>query len=275
MVLFPNAKINLGLRITSKRTDGFHDLDTVFFPIPYQDVLEVITQPHPAEDQVVFTSSGLPIPGEPGSNLCIKAYHLLKTLYPSIPPILLHLHKHIPMGAGLGGGSADGASMLMLLNEKYRLGMDDLTLSKHALQLGSDCPFFIVNQPVQANGRGEIMQPISCDLATKTIVLVCPGIHVSTVDAFKRIKLSPAATACSAIVTSPIEEWKNTLFNDFETPVFSLFPEIGAIKEKLYEAGAVYASMTGTGSTVYAIFNTKPSLDGLFPSNHHLECISI
>jgi len=268
MVLFPNAKINLGLRITSKREDGYHDLNTVFFPIPMRDVLEVVSDPTPGQEWIKFTCSGLPIPGSTGSNLCIKAYHLLKKQYPALPPILMHLHKHIPMGAGLGGGSADGAFMIRLLNEKYKLGMDDEMMKMHALELGSDCPFFIVNQPVQANGRGEIMHAIHCSLSSKTIVLVCPGIHVSTADAFKQIKISPSAMACSDIVSSPIEDWKNMLFNDFEGPVFNLYPEIGAIKEKLYAAGAVYASMTGTGSTVFGIFDSAPGIDNLFPTNY-------
>ena len=152
MIYFPNAKINLGLRVTSKREDGFHDLDTVFFPVPLHDVLEVITQSTGSADAVTFTHSGIPIPGDVSSNLCIKAYHLLKKDYPDLPSILLHLHKHIPMGAGLGGGSSDGAFMLKLLNDKYRLGIGAEQLQKYALALGSDCPFFIINEPVQAKG---------------------------------------------------------------------------------------------------------------------------
>jgi 4-diphosphocytidyl-2-C-methyl-D-erythritol kinase len=177
------------------------------------------------------------------------------------------------MGAGLGGGSSDGAFMLQLLNEKYRLGIGLDQLQTYALQLGSDCPFFIINQPVQANGRGEIMQPITCNLSSKTMVLVCPGIHVSTADAFRKIKLSPNAPSCASIVERPIQEWKENLMNDFEAPVFSAFPEIATIKEKLYDAGALYASMTGTGSTVYGIFETSPSINGLFPAHYQLESI--
>jgi len=273
MIYFPNAKINLGLRVTSRREDGFHDLDTVFFPVPLHDVIEVITHSTSSADAVTFTHAGIPIPGEASSNLCIKAYHLLKKDYPDLPSILLHLHKHIPMGAGLGGGSSDGAFMLKLLNDKYRLGIGEDQLRHYALQLGSDCPFFIINQPVQATGRGEIMQPITCALSSKTIVLVCPGIHVSTADAFRKIKLSPNAPACASIVERPIQEWKNNLINDFEEPVFNAFPEIATIKEKLYNAGAAYASMTGTGSTVYGIFDTSPSLKDLFPSHYQLESI--
>jgi 4-diphosphocytidyl-2-C-methyl-D-erythritol kinase len=273
MICFPNAKINLGLRVTSKREDGFHDLDTVFFPVPLHDVLEVITPSTGSADAVTFTHSGIPIPGDVSANLCIKAYYLLKKDYPDLPSILLHLHKHIPMGAGLGGGSSDGAFMLKLLNDKYRLGIGAEQLQKYALALGSDCPFFIINEPVQATGRGEIMQSISCTLSSKTMVLVCPGIHVSTADAFRKIKLSPTAPSCASVIERPIQAWKDNLTNDFEEPVFSAFPEIGNIKEKLYDAGALYASMTGTGSTVYGIFETSPSIKDLFPSHYQLESI--
>lgn len=273
MICFPNAKINLGLRVTSKREDGFHDLDTIFFPVPLHDVLEVITHPTNSGDALTFSHSGIPIPGNESSNLCIKAYQLLKKDYPELPAILLHLHKHIPMGAGLGGGSSDGAFMLKLLNDKYRLGIGTDQLQKYALSLGSDCPFFIINQPVQASGRGEIMQPITCTLSSKTMVLVCPGIHVSTADAFRKIKLSPNAPNCASVIERPIQAWKDDLINDFEEPVFSAFPEIANIKEKLYDAGALYASMTGTGSTVYGIFETSPSIKDLFPSHYQLESI--
>ena len=273
MIYFPNAKVNLGLRVTSKRQDGYHALDTVFFPVPLHDVLEVITQSSPSTEAVTFTHSGIPIPGDESSNLCIKAYNLLKKDYPELPSILLHLHKHIPMGAGLGGGSADGAFMLRLLNDKYKLGIGLDQLQKYALELGSDCPFFIINQPVQASGRGEIMQPISCTLSSKTMVLVCPGIHVSTTDAFRKISLSPDAPSCASIVEGPIQEWKRNLINDFETPVFNAFPEIADIKETLYNAGAAYASMTGTGSTVYGIFEKSPAIKDLFPSHYQLETI--
>jgi 4-diphosphocytidyl-2-C-methyl-D-erythritol kinase len=177
------------------------------------------------------------------------------------------------MGAGLGGGSSDGAFMLKLLNDKYKLGLGEDQLQAYALQLGSDCPFFIINQPVQATGRGEIMQPIKCSLSSKTMVLVCPGIHVSTADAFRKITLSPNAPSCDSIVERPIQEWKEKLINDFEAPVFSAFPEIAIIKEKLYDAGAVYASMTGTGSTVYGIFETSPAIKNLFPAHYQLESI--
>ena len=159
MIYFPNAKVNLGLRVTSRREDGFHDLDTVFLPVPLNDVLEVITQSTSSADAVTFTHSGIPIPGEASSNLCIKAYYLLKKDYPDLPSILLHLHKHIPMGAGLGGGSSDGAFMLKLLNDKYKLGIGLDQLKTYALALGSDCPFFIINEAVQATGRVKSCNP--------------------------------------------------------------------------------------------------------------------
>jgi len=215
---------------------AFMILIPYFFLSPLNDVLEVITHSTSSADAVTFTHSGIPIPGDESSNLCIKAYQLLKKDHPSLPPILLHLHKHIPMGAGLGGGSSDGAFMLKLLNDKYKLCIGEDQLQAYALQLGSDCPFFIINHPVQATGRGEIMQSITCSLSSKTMVLVCPGIHVSTADAFRKIKLSPNATSCASIVERHIHEWKENLFNDFEEPVFSAFPEIATIKEKLYDS---------------------------------------
>lgn len=268
MVVFPNAKINLGLRITGKRSDGYHNIDTVFFPVHIQDALEIITNPDASASGVVFSSSGLSIPGETSSNLCIKAYTLLKTRFPDLPAIQMHLHKNIPMGAGLGGGSADGAFALQLLNKKYKLNLTEPALIELALELGSDCPFFIKNKPVHATGRGEIMEPTSVDLSTKKIVLVLPGLHVSTALAFKDCPIHETIEPTHEITSEPIENWKNRLINDFETTVFKVHPELKNIKNKLYEMGAVYASMTGTGSTIYGIFNESPDTTGCFNESY-------
>lgn len=259
MVVFPNAKINLGLRVRHKRPDGYHELDTVFYPIPICDALEVITLDRTENKEFIFTHSGLDIPGDPDKNLCIKAYQLLKLDFPELPPIRIHLHKNIPMGAGMGGGSADGAFMLRLLNEKYQLGLDQDRLCSYALQLGSDCPFFILNKPVYATGRGECMQEIHCDLSPFTLLVVNPGIHVSTAAAFGNIKLHPNAEPCSTIVSQGPQQWKELLTNDFEESVFPMYPEIGEIKQWMYDNQAIYAAMTGSGSTVVGIFegNTK------------------
>jgi len=268
MIVFPNAKINLGLRITAKRSDGYHNLDTVFFPVPLRDALEIITNPDSTATGVSFSSSGIPIPGETASNLCIKAYSILKTKFQELPAVQIHLHKNIPMGAGLGGGSADGAFTLQLLNSKYKLNLTEPELIELALELGSDCPFFIKNIPVHATGRGEIMEPTSVDLSDKKIVLVLPGLHVSTSLAFKDCPIYDAAQPTHLITSQPIESWKDSLINDFEKTVFKAHPELENIKNKLYEMGAVYAAMTGTGSTIYGIFNESPDTTGWFKETY-------
>ena len=270
MVVFPNAKINLGLRVVSKRSDGYHNLDTVFYPIPVTDILEIITNRELNQPEFSFASTGLSIPGETDQNLCYKAYLLLKKDHPDLPSIKVHLHKLIPMGAGLGGGSSDGAFMLTLLNEQFGLQLNHERLKEYALQLGSDCPFFINNQPCSATGRGEIMKNIDLTLKGYHLVLVCPGIHVSTKEAFHNIVPHAANPTCEELVKKPLSEWKSTLINDFEVPVFRLYPAIGEIKKKFYDKGAIYASMTGTGSTVYGIFEQEPELENIFPSHYQI-----
>lgn len=274
MVVFPNVKINLGLRVKSKRDDGFHELDTVFFPLPICDVLEVVVQENNSTGLPVnFMSSGLHIPGNSSQNLCIKAYELLRNDFPHIPSINMHLHKNIPMGAGLGGGSSDGAFTIRLLNEKFNLGLNDEQMIGYALQLGSDCPFFILNKPISAGGRGEKMSPVDCDLSNFQILVVHPGLHVSTAEAFRKITLHPTAPSCADVLKKPAEEWKYNLINDFEEAVFPLFPELKNIKSRLYDNGAVYASMTGSGSTFFGLFQEIPDLKGSFPP--HYTCFKI
>ncbi len=274
MVVFPNAKINLGLRVKSKRPDGYHELDTVFFPLPICDILEIIVQPKPEDNEnITFTSSGLDIPGDASSNLCIKAYELLKKDFTTLPPIQMHLHKNIPMGAGMGGGSADGAFTIRLLNEKFNLGLDADQMISYALQLGSDCPFFILNTPVSATGRGEIMEPVGCDLSDWKFIVINPGLHISTAAAFRQIKLNPDATPCKTLINQPVETWRGNLVNDFEEAVFPMHPELANIRNQLYALDAVYASMTGSGSTIYGLFRELPDLKGLFPA--HYTCFSI
>jgi 4-diphosphocytidyl-2-C-methyl-D-erythritol kinase len=258
MVVFPNCKINLGLRILSKREDGYHNLETFFFPAPLNDVLELIR--HNGNEETMFTSTGDKIDGEVNNNLCIKAYQLLKKDFPELPPVKIHLHKAIPIGAGLGGGSADGAFMLKLLNDKFQLGISRERLIEYALQLGSDCPFFIINKPCFATGRGEIMEEIELSLAGYHIVLINPGIHVNTGIAFKALNRETSyATSASPnlkdIINLPVANWKEKLANDFEVPVFSMHPVLAGIKQMLYDNGAVYASMSGSGSTVFGIFD--------------------
>lgn len=255
MVSFPNCKINLGLNIIRKRNDGFHDLETVFYPLPLYDALEVLKTTGSSGQPIQFTQSGLTVEGPADSNLCVKAYHLLKADYPQLPPVQMHLHKTIPMGAGLGGGSADGAFTLSILNQQFQLQLSEKQLINYALQLGSDCPFFIINKPCFAAGRGEQLQPVPVSLKDYKIIIINPGIHVHTGKAFSLITPAQPPIAIADIITRPIAEWRNLLTNDFEAAVFQLHPEIKAIKEQLYAAGAVYASMTGTGSTVFGLFS--------------------
>lgn len=251
MVLFPNCKINLGLNIIRKREDGYHDLETVFYPIALKDALEAIRT---GEQGIRFSSSGLAVAGNPDDNLCVKAYRLLQQDFPEMGGIEMHLHKQIPMGAGLGGGSADGAFALLLLNRLFTLELSEEQLIRYALQLGSDCPFFILNKACLATGRGEKMQPVALDLSGYRFVLINPCIHVSTAQAFGGIQPQTPAKSIAEIIQLPISQWKELLVNDFEKNVATLYPEIAAIKEELYAQGALYASMTGSGSTVYGLF---------------------
>lgn len=250
MIAFPNAKINLGLYITNRRSDGFHDLETVFYPVPLCDALEII------EDHIspVCSVFGLPIDTHSSDNLCVKAFQLLKEDFPQLPDIHIYLHKSIPMGAGLGGGSADAAFTLQLLNDKFQLDLSKEQLSEYALLLGSDCPFFIENKPCIARGRGEILAPVILDLSNYYFVLINPGIHIHTAWAFKQLQPKPIPFSLSEIILQPAEVWKDILQNDFEQPVFGQYPAIGNIKRRLYQNGAVYASMSGSGSSVYGLF---------------------
>jgi 4-diphosphocytidyl-2-C-methyl-D-erythritol kinase len=257
MIFFPNCKINLGLNIVRKRADNYHDLETVFYPLPVKDVLEII----PSET-VECIISGLSVAGEIQNNLCVKAWHLLKKDFPALPAVKLFLHKNIPIGAGLGGGSADGAFMLKLLNEKFHLHLSIDQLIHYALQLGSDCPFFIHNKSCFATGRGEILEHVQTDLSAYSFLLVSPGIPIDTKWAFSQLSPSPPAKPISKIIKQPVYTWKEELKNDFETPVLKQHPVLGTIKETLYKNGAVYASMSGSGSSFYGIFekNHIPSI---------------
>lgn len=272
MILFPNAKINLGLHIVSKRADNFHDLETVFYPIPLQDAIEVIEAPPNAAQQVEFSTSGLNVDIVPGENICVKAYQLLKSDFPQLPPVLMHLHKVIPLGAGLGGGSSDGAFALKLLNSKFELNINQERLLKYALQLGSDCPFFIINKPSYASGRGELLEEVNLDLSSLKIVIVNPGIHVNTGWAFSQVSPKAPYSSLKDIPRKPVAEWKEWLYNDFEESVFNQYPEIAKIKRDLYEAGALYASMSGSGSTFYGLFEKEPVLPS-FPAHYFVKIL--
>ena len=253
MVVFPNAKINLGLNILSKRKDGYHNISSVFYPIPLQDILEIL----PA-DKLQFDATGLEIPGSLEDNLILKAYHLLKSKY-DLSPVRIHLHKIIPMGAGLGGGSADAAFAIKVLNDLFCLNLSREVMEDHAGQLGSDCPFFIRNKPILAEGTGNKFSDIAIDLSGKWLVLICPDVHISTVEAYSRVKpAKPKYNLKEAIEKTAITEWKDNIKNDFEDSVFQLHPEVAEIKNELYGSGAAYASMTGSGSSIYGLFETDP-----------------
>jgi 4-diphosphocytidyl-2-C-methyl-D-erythritol kinase len=253
MLNFPNAKINLGLHIVSKRDDGFHEIETVFYPVGLSDILEFV----PNEEKMSFTSGGISIPGNPNDNLCMKAYLMLKDDF-NISYADIHLHKIIPIGAGLGGGSSDGAFMLSMANEYFSLGLSNEKLKEYALQLGSDCAFFIENKPCLAKGRGEKLSPVEPGLSAYRIVLIYPRIHVSTADAYAGVKPQIPELPLEEIMKLPAEKWKDMLVNDFEKTVFQKFPVIKEIKQQLYNAGAVYAAMSGSGSAVYGLFKEKP-----------------
>ena len=249
MISFPNCKINLGLYVTRKREDGYHDIETAFYSVSVCDVLEIV----PAAETRLHMS-GLPVAGDSNSNLVYKAYELFKGKYPDrVNGLDIFLHKTIPMGAGLGGGSADGAFMLRLLNDFYKLGLDNGQLATYALQLGSDCPFFTYNTPQFAKGRGEQMTPLQLDLSAYSIQVICPAVHVSTAKAFQMITPRPAPYDLGQLPALPVEAWKGHISNDFEGPVFEQHPELAGIRQQLYDAGALYASMSGSGSAIFGI----------------------
>lgn len=252
MLTFPNAKINLGLNITEKRPDGYHNLETIFYPVPIEDALEINIL-NEGNGKFRLHQAGLEIEGEAESNLVVKAYKLLDDRF-NLPPVDIHLFKHIPSGAGLGGGSADAAFMLKLLNNKFELGLPDDTLEEYAAKLGADCAFFIKSRPTYAEGIGNIFSPLPLSLKGYRIWLVKPDIFVSTRDAFAKIKPHHPEMSLKEIALLPVEEWNGRMVNDFEESVFPQFPAIGEIKEEMYRQGAVYASMSGSGSSVYGLF---------------------
>jgi 4-diphosphocytidyl-2-C-methyl-D-erythritol kinase len=267
VIVFPNCKINLGLNIVNKRHDGFHDIETIFYPLTWQDALEILKTNEPGYN-IQFSTSGSILPGTTEMNLCVQAYHLLKKDFSLPSSIQMHLHKTIPIGAGLGGGSADGAFTLQLLNRLFNIGLSKEKLMKYSLELGSDCPFFVVNKTSFATGRGEVLEEIKLDLSSYRVVIVNPGIHITTSEAFSMVNPASPSKSIKQIIQQPIETWKNELKNDFEDSLFKKHPEIENIKDKLYNAGAVYASMSGSGSTVYGILRKDKDMSLSFPSTY-------
>ncbi len=252
MVLFPNAKINIGLNITEKRADGFHNIESIFYPVfELYDVLEIVKN-----EELKFTSTGIEIPGNEKDNLCLKAYHLLKEDF-DISPVHIYLLKTIPIGAGLGGGSADAAFTLKGINDLFELKLTDEELINYARKLGSDCAFFIKNKPVYAFNKGDEFEELELDLSAYEIKIEYPNIHIGTAEAYAGIKAKAPIKNINTLIAEPIENWKNIVKNDFEDSIFSNHPAIKDLKEKMYNYGAVYASMTGSGSAVYGVFEKK------------------
>lgn len=257
MIVYPNAKINIGLNITEKRPDGFHNLESAFFPINLCDILEVV----PTNNENTFSSSGIAIPGNTDNNLCLQAWQLLHKDF-SIPTVKTHLHKQIPIGAGLGGGSADGAFMLKVLNNIFNLKQSTKELENYAAKLGSDCAFFIKNKPAFAKGRGEILSELTTTtLPTSHIVLINPGIHISTQEAYANIKPQKPAKSLQELMNSNCKQWQDAVINDFESPIEKKHPTISDIKQQLLNNGAFYAAMSGSGSSVFGLFQNNPKKD--------------
>lgn len=260
MITFPIAKINLGLNVVRKREDGYHDLETVFYPVPIKDALEIfpMVETFPSDVDCDLKVTNIAIAGDEQRNLVVRAYRMLSELY-ELPRLHVHLYKGIPTQAGLGGGSSDCAYMIRMLNDSFRLGMAQEDMIELSAKLGADCAFFILSRPAYAEGIGEKLQPIDLDLGGWHIVVVRPDIAVSTREAFSLIVPQRPPLNCRDVVRQPVDTWRDNLTNDFEKSVFALHPEIAAIKENLYEMGATYAAMTGSGSSVFGLFRTRPT----------------
>lgn len=256
MILFPPAKINLGLNVLRKREDGYHEIETCMVAIPLFDVLEMIPS-----DTFKFSQSGLKIDSDSSNNLCVRAYNLLNREF-NIPGVYIHLLKNIPMGAGLGGGSADATYVLKGLNKLFELGLNDKKLREYAAQLGSDCPFFVNDIPQIAKGRGEVLEPFNIDLSGFYLKIVNPGIHIGTDEAYANVNFYQPQRDLGNLLSEPMAKWKSTVMNSFEDSVFSNHPQIQHLKQQMYDEGAVYSSMSGSGSTVFGIFSAEPSAQG-------------
>ncbi|MFN5620257.1 MAG: 4-(cytidine 5'-diphospho)-2-C-methyl-D-erythritol kinase [Flavobacteriales bacterium] len=266
MIAFANAKINLGLYVTERRTDGYHNLESIFLPVSLCDVLEAIRS---EGDEIAFTTQGRRIDGDAESNLCVKAYRLLQRDF-KLGGVEATMLKQVPIGAGLGGGSSDGAHMLKLLNELFSLNLSTDQLQHYAAQLGSDCPFFISNKPAFVHGRGELLDPIDMPAIQSHVVIIHPGIHVGTADAYRGIKPSAASFDLRTIGQLPMDQWQGRITNDFERVVFALHPEIASIKRTLLDQGALYSSMSGSGSAVFGFFDERIALSGI-PQNYFVH----
>jgi len=268
MISFPNCKINIGLNIVGKRSDGFHNIETIFYPLTLCDALEVLPSKRLIGDE--FIIQGIQLDSDTEKNLCMKALRLMQDEI-SVPPVKIVLMKKIPVGAGLGGGSSDAAYTLKMLNEYTDAGYSDDQLIGMSSKLGSDCAFFIINKPVFANGKGDQMTPVSLSLSGYTIVIVKPPVFVSTAEAYSGTTPSVPGQSLKDLIQFPVTEWRDLIKNDFEKTIFKHYPEIAAIKQKLYDLGAVYASMSGSGSSVFGIFSESLNAPDSFPGCFYHE----
>ena len=277
MITFPIAKINLGLNVVEKRADGYHNLQTVFFPVPLLDALDVqeMGAEFPSQYDCDLKVSNIHIDGDEQRNLVVRAYNLLKQDFPDMPRVHAHLYKGIPTQAGMGGGSSDCGFMITLLNKMFNLGLSDEQMIQYAARLGADCAFFILNKPCYAEGIGEKLQPIQLSLSGWDLSLVRPDIPVSTREAFALIKPHYPEFNCKEVVQLPVEEWRGKLTNDFEDSVFAVHPELGAVKDRLYQLGATYAAMSGSGSTLFALSKQPLHLDEFAQEGTFITTISI
>ena len=277
MLTFPNAKINLGLNVVEKRPDGYHNLETVFYPVPITDALELfpMDKDFPSAFDCDLKVTNISIDGDEQKNLVVKAYNLLKQDFPTLPRIHIHLYKGIPTQAGMGGGSSDCGFMITLLNRQFQLGLSDEQMIDYAARLGADCAFFVLNKPCYAEGIGEKLQPVALDLKGWYLAVVRPAIPVPTREAFSLIVPQYPSKNCRDIVMQPVETWRQELTNDFEKSVFALYPEIGAIKDRLYDKGAVYAAMSGSGSSLFGLFREPVSLDEFNDEGTFKVCIPL
>ena len=277
MITFPIAKINLGLNVVERRPDGYHNLETVFYPVRIADALEVQTMDaqFPSATDCDLKVTNIVIEGDEQRNLVVRAYQLLKQDFPELPRVHVHLYKCIPTQAGMGGGSSDGAYMLRLLNEQFQLGLTVQQLCGYAQRLGADCAFFVESRPAYAEGIGELLQPIDLDLSGWYLAIVRPDIPVSTKEAFSLITPERPAVNCREVVKQPVESWRGQLVNDFERSVFAIHPELAEVKQRLYDQGAAYAAMSGSGSSIYGLFRQPVMLDEFKAAGTFTTCLPL
>ncbi len=258
MIQLANCKINLGLRILNKRPDGYHNIESVFYPVPWYDIIEVQQDFSGNSEKIRIKITGIEIPDKPENNICVKAYQLLAADY-NLPALSVHIHKQIPVGAGLGGGSADAAFFIKAVNKLANLNLKQEQMIAYAADLGSDCAFFINNTPALAIEKGQILKNIDINLSGLYIVIIYPHLHISTAEAYSGVVPSSKGDSLEQLIKEPTYSWKNSIANSFEATIINKYPEIGNIKTRLYQSGAVYASMSGSGSSVYGLFSSKPN----------------